>query len=98
MTPMILGSSGIRNQRGTNSDKFAGGHVAFSYRRFIVPSCIKTRAGVFTNLPFRGKVVATLGGCGRFNGRHSGISPALVTLGGFVPIENRSDLLPAFRG
>ena len=39
--------------------------TAFSYRRFIVPSCIQTTAGALTNLPFRGKVVSTQAGCGR---------------------------------
>ena len=41
------------------------------------------RSGTLTNLPHCGKVVSTKVGCGRFDGKHSRVAPALAVTGGF---------------
>jgi hypothetical protein len=43
--------------------------------------CIKTRAGAFTNLPFRGKVVSTQVGCGRRSRQRSRELASLLSEG-----------------
>jgi hypothetical protein len=57
--------------------------------------CIKRRAGALANLPRCGKVVSTKVGCGRFDGKHSRVAPALFEKEGSMAaaISNHDGLI-----